>query len=262
MKKNLLDVIFASDKRKNVLLLLQDGPLEMEFLLNSLHTSRQALLPQIRMLEDHKLLCKNTGDVYELTVIGKLIVREMVPLLGLVDVLDKNIDYWGTHDLGFIPPHLLKRLNQLQPSTVIEPELSVIYEINRDFKEKARESKSMTSFTTFLFPDYTSFLSELKDLEVEMSLIITNELFQKIKKENYEFLRTFVTEGHGKLFLYSEDVHVVSFSQNDHCILFRLFYKDGNFDNKVLMVHGPKALGWGKELFEHCKQNSMPVTDV
>lgn len=262
MKKNLLDVIFASDKRKNLLLLLQDGPMEMELVLTSLQTNRQALLPQIRVLEDHKLLRKDGGDVYELTVIGELIVSEMVPLLGLVDVLNENIDYWGTHDLRFIPSHLFKRLNELQSSTVIEPELSVIYEINRDFREKAKESKSMTTFTTFLFPNYASFLSELKDMGVEMSLIITNELFQKIKQENYEFLRTFVNEGHGNLFIYHDVVNVISFSQNDHCIMFRMFTKGGNFDNRLLMVHDKKALGWGKELFEYYMERSIPLTDI
>lgn len=262
MKKKLIDVIFASDKRKNVLLLLQNGPMEMELILSSLQTTRQALLPQIRMLEDHKLLHKDRGDVYELTLIGELIVSEMVPLLGLVDALDENIDYWGNHDLSFMPPHLLKRLNELQPSIVVEPEMSVIYEINRDFKEKAKESRSMTTFTTFLFPNYASFLSELKDKGVELSLIITNELFRKIKKENYEFLRTFVNEGHGKLFIYDDSVNVISFSQNDYCIMFRLFTKEGNFDNRLLMVHDQKAPGWGKELFEYYKQRSTPLTGV
>ncbi|KXS42568.1 hypothetical protein HWN40_08140 [Methanolobus zinderi] len=40
MKKSLLDVIFASDKRKKVLLLLQDSPQEMETLLELLDTRR------------------------------------------------------------------------------------------------------------------------------------------------------------------------------------------------------------------------------
>jgi predicted transcriptional regulator len=56
MKKPLLDVIFASEKRKNVLLVLQEGPKQMETLLESLGTIRQALLPQIRILEEHYLV--------------------------------------------------------------------------------------------------------------------------------------------------------------------------------------------------------------
>lgn len=262
MKKNLLDVIFASDKRKKVLLFLQDGPREMESILTFLHTTRQALLPQIRMLEEHKLLRKNPGDIYELTVIGKLVVSEMIPLLGLVDALDENIDYWGTHDLSFIPFNLLKRLNELQSSTLVQPDLSLIYEVNKGFMEKTRKSKSMTSFTTFLFPNYSSFLSEWKDCGVDISLIITKELFEKLKAENPDYLRKFVTEGHGKLFVYYKDVHVISFSQNDYCLMLRLFTNEGNFDNKLLTIHDSGAFEWGRELFEYYKQKSVPVTSV
>jgi predicted transcriptional regulator len=108
MKKSLLDVIFMSEKRKGVLLLLQKGAQEMEDLLVSLKTTRQALLPQIRVLEDHYLVA-HYKDVYELTTIGKLIVDEMKPLVDTITVLDSDINYWGSHNLDFIPSLLLQR---------------------------------------------------------------------------------------------------------------------------------------------------------
>jgi predicted transcriptional regulator len=49
MKKPLLEIVFMSEKRKGVLLLLQDGAKEMEFLLKSLNTTRPALLPQMKI---------------------------------------------------------------------------------------------------------------------------------------------------------------------------------------------------------------------
>jgi len=110
--KPLLDIIFASEKRKNVLLLLQDGPKKMEFLLKSLHTNRQALLPQIRILDNHYLIT-HSHDVYVLTTIGKLIVDEMIPFLDTVESLESDIDYWGNHSLDFIPFHLLERISEL-----------------------------------------------------------------------------------------------------------------------------------------------------
>jgi predicted transcriptional regulator len=39
MKKSLLDVLFASEKRKKTMLFLQDGPVEIEALLKSLQTT-------------------------------------------------------------------------------------------------------------------------------------------------------------------------------------------------------------------------------
>ena len=93
ISKPLLDVICKSEKRKGALLLLQDGAKEMEEILKSLDTNRQALLPQIRVLEEHYLV-NHQNDVYKLTTIGKLLVDEMVPLLDIIEVLDIDIDYW------------------------------------------------------------------------------------------------------------------------------------------------------------------------
>ncbi|WP_366931319.1 hypothetical protein [Methanolobus sp.] len=111
MKKLILDVIFKSEKRKNTLIILQEGPTEMENLLKYLETTRQALLPQTKILEDNYLVT-HYNDTYELTIIGKLIVNEMIPLLDTIKLLDIDINYWGTRNLNFIPPHLLKILNE------------------------------------------------------------------------------------------------------------------------------------------------------
>ena len=108
MKKPLLDVLFMSEKRKQVLLLLQEGPQEMEEVLKSLGTNRQALLPQIRILEEHYLV-DHYRDTYELTVVGKLIVDKMKPFLDTLETIDNHISYWGTHDIDFIPPSYYKK---------------------------------------------------------------------------------------------------------------------------------------------------------
>jgi predicted transcriptional regulator len=50
----------------------------MEVLVKALNTTRQALLPRVRTLEDHYLV-SHDRDTYELTSIGKLIVDEMIP---------------------------------------------------------------------------------------------------------------------------------------------------------------------------------------
>lgn len=65
MKKSLLGVISASERRKEVLLLLQDGAGELESIISSLNTTRNALFPQMRILEEHTLI-SNYKDTYKL----------------------------------------------------------------------------------------------------------------------------------------------------------------------------------------------------
>lgn len=113
-------------------MLLQDGPKQMEFLLRSLDTTRQALLPQLKTLEEHLLLFR-FDDAYELTTVGKLIAKEMNPLLKSLEVFDSDIDYWGTRKLDFVPPRLLKRINELGKCSIINPLIIDMHAIQAKF---------------------------------------------------------------------------------------------------------------------------------
>lgn len=92
MNRPLLDVIFASERRKGVLLLLQNGPKQMEDILTSLDTTRQSLLPQVRVLEEHHLV-SHFDDSYGLTTVGKLVAEKISPLIDTLKALDIDIDY-------------------------------------------------------------------------------------------------------------------------------------------------------------------------
>ncbi|WP_167848861.1 hypothetical protein [Methanolobus halotolerans] len=42
----------------------------------------------------------------------ELIVKEMKPVLATINVFDVNSGYWGARKPDFIPPHLLRRINE------------------------------------------------------------------------------------------------------------------------------------------------------
>jgi len=162
MKKPLLDVMFASEKRKEILLLLKDGPVGMETILRSMQTTRQALLPQIRVLEDHQLVT-HSDDSYALTKIGKLLVDAMVPLIERIETLDVDIDYWGTHSLEFIPPHLLNRIEEIGKCKINNPSIPEIYDLPQGFEEESKRSKAVFGLTTVFHPNFSSVYKGLTD---------------------------------------------------------------------------------------------------
>ncbi len=261
MKKPLLDVIFASDKRKNSLLLLQDGPKEMVTILNSLKTTRQALLPQVRILEEHQLV-HHFGDKYELTTIGKLIVDKMVPFLGTVEVLDTDIDYWGTHSLDFIPPYLLKRIGELDSCIRIETSLHEIFEEDKLFTEEAKKSKSIFTISSYVFPNFEKTLSELIANNVSISIIISKELYEKLIHENLENTQALVKSPNISLYMYPGSFGFLSVSINDYSMLLKLLTEKGEYDNKRIACSGDLTLKWGKDLFEYYLKDSALIAEV
>ncbi|MCQ6963531.1 hypothetical protein PV02_10580 [Methanolobus chelungpuianus] len=261
MKKSLLDLLFKSERRKNILLLLQDSPMDMEALLRSINSPRQSLLPQLRLLETHYLIAQS-DDAYELTSVGRLLMERMKPLLGIVDTLDCDINYWGKHKLDFIPPHLLSRMRDLGICKVITPCLVNLYDINEEFFEKCKTSKSLTIAVTFLYPNFPEIYNAWIDRGVQVTVIVSKGLFEIIRSNYADEFRKLLSGGKLHLLVYNDVMDFVSFGHNDHCAFFRLFLNTGEYDNNQLMCCSPGAVEWARELCEHYRKNSTPVNDV
>ncbi|TGC07496.1 helix-turn-helix transcriptional regulator [Methanolobus halotolerans] len=260
-KKTLLDVIFASDKRKNVLLILKNSPKEMEALLKSLKTTRQALLPQMRILEDHHLITR-LSDVYKLTTIGELIADEMIPLLYTVNVLDHDIDFWGERDLEFIPPELLDRIHELGEYEINEPSISNIHELNKEFTETSATSSKMCAVTTIFHPNFMDLFALWTQNRTEITMVISEELFQKLKEDYLREFQELLDDNYIRFYLYDKPFNFVYFALNDECILMTMLTKEGWYDNKELISLSSTALEWGRSLFAHYLKDSRPITEI
>ncbi|MDW7732768.1 MAG: winged helix-turn-helix domain-containing protein [Methanolobus sp.] len=261
MKKPLLDVLFMSEKRKNALLLFKSGPQEMENLLKSLDTTRQALLPQIRVLEEHHLV-SHDKDTYGLTDIGRLITDQMIPLLSVSDVLDVDVEYWGTHKLDFIPSHLFNRIGELGPCKLILIDLHEIFEEDKQFTEEAKMSKSVFTLSSFVFPNFEQAFSELIANNVNISIIISKELYEKLINDNPEKSRALIENPNISLSVYPGHFDFLSISINDYSLMLKLLTEQGVSDNKRVICSSDSARQWGKELFEYYLHRSIPATEL
>jgi predicted transcriptional regulator len=261
MKKPLIDVLFMSDKRKNALLLLRDGPKEMEDILQSLSTTRQALLPQMKILEDHYLI-KHSHDAYELTTLGKLTVDKMAHLINTVETLDKDIDYWGTHDLNFIPPHLLQRIDELRECGVIKPSITDLYEIDKEFHEASKGSESHFVITTYIHPEFYRLVYEMMDNNVQMYFVFPPDLFDKLQPARYAELIEISKSEFVNIFVYPKKIDFLFFAFNDTHSMLSLLTNNGEFDGRYLLCRCKKSLEWEKELFEYYLKDSTPITET
>ncbi len=268
MKKPLLEVMFASEKRKNVLLHLQDGPRKMEYLLRSLETTRTALLPQMRILEEHYLVTHDK-DIYELTTVGSLITDEMIPLLDIIDVLDVDVDYWGTHKLDFVPPFLMERIGTLEKCTVIKPRLPEMYTLPpqiygaySQFQDTPDTSGSFTGVSTFFYPNSYEVFSSMLQSHVKVNIIITQELFEKIRSPEHAKIEELLKNKLYDLYVYPKELGFISFAYDDHHLLMRLLNSNGSYDTNYILCSSPSALNWGKDLFEYYLKDSTQITEL
>ena len=249
-----------SEKRKDALLLLQDGAKEMETLLKSLDTTRQALLPQMKVLEEHYLV-SHDRDTYELTTIGKLIVDEMASLVGTIKVFDIDIDYWGTHNFDFIPSFLLKRMNDLRECEIITPSLAELYSLHKIYHEN-KVTEYVYSVGNIFYPDYRTKFTEMIDNNITINYIVSKDLLNKVKTEYYEDFRVFIKNKYFNLYVYNKEMNFLFFTFDDYHLVINSLKKDGNFDNKYILCNTDDALKWGKDLFDYYMKDSKLITTV
>ncbi|WP_342305580.1 winged helix-turn-helix domain-containing protein [Methanolobus sp. ZRKC5] len=261
MKKHLLDVVFASEKRKNVLLLLQNGELKMEALLKALDTTRNALLPQMKILEEHYLVF-HYGDNYELTTIGKLVVDEMVPLLNTIELFENDIDYWGTRNLSFIPPHLLQRIDELRKCKIITPPYVDIYKLNEEIQETSPISKTHYGIVTFYHPLFPQFISNMISNNVNVYLIVPQSVLDQFRTEHSTLFKKLIKSEFFHFSVYLENMSFLGIACNDYYFMMRLLKNNGEHDTRYILCDGKEALEWGKELFDYCLKYSTAITEI
>lgn len=261
MKKPIVAVLLSSEKRKNVLLLLLDGPKEMETLIQSLKTNRTALLPQLRILRESHLISKY-GDTYNLTTLGTLIVEEMLVFLRTTNMFGENRDYFGTHFIDFIPTDLLRKLPQLGSCNIIDILLGDVFDVEKDFLQKAVTSKYWLQIASSLHPMFHEFYIEMINQGTDVSVIITQEIYEKVKNDYYDELKELIDIKLISMYLYPKSLDFASFILADQCVNFRLFTQEGQYDNKKLIICSPLAVEWGKELFEYYRRQSTPIIEI
>lgn len=260
MNPNLLDLILFSEKRKDFLMLLKEGPKNTQEILDRLQVPRTALLPQIKKLKEQNLVIHEEG-VYRLSLIGEIIIEKMKPLLDTLDVFEKNEEFWADRKLTPIPPYLMKRISELGDYNLIEPDLSHTFDLNPEFVKNVSNSNHILMFFSYFHPQFPSFFLDLARKGIEVSLVLSESVYSRIeedfKKEGEDFLKM---EKTSLFILGKKDVEIPAVvASSNKIMLMGLFNESGRFDRQYIISFEPGAIEWGKELFEYLRDMSREI---
>ncbi|MDR7667026.1 ArsR family transcriptional regulator [Methanosarcina sp. Z-7115] len=91
MRSSLITILLSSEKRTDLLLLLKKKPQTIEEINDELDTNSVAILPQLKKLKENGLVVQE-DRVYDLSLLGKIIVRKMESLVKAFRYLENNYD--------------------------------------------------------------------------------------------------------------------------------------------------------------------------
>ncbi len=261
MKLALLGTLFLSDKRKDLLLLLIERPMNIDEIKNTLNVTSSAMMTQIKILIDQGIILYE-DDYYRLSSFGEVIVKKMIPLLNTLMVFEDNKQYWENHRVKGIPAHLLARIEELGSCELVEPELNRMYELPKKFTDNLVQSKYIMEISSSFSPSYPYKYIELARKGVRISLIITEPVFERFETEYLEQLQDYLEMKNTELFVCKEDIGFASSVVTDRFLSLTLFYKTGMFHNHAMMSFEKEALVWGENMYHFFRRTAHEVNDI
>ncbi|WP_048158681.1 winged helix-turn-helix domain-containing protein [Methanosarcina sp. WWM596] len=262
MNSSLLELIFLSEKRKDLLLFLKEGPKTIEEIKNYLDAGSVAVLPQLKKLREASLVFK-TEDVYILSPLGIAVAGKMQVMVSLLNVFGNCYEYWANHAIECIPTPLRNKIGDLENCTFSEPpDRTRLFDPHREFVENLATSKRIKGIASIFHPLYPSLFLTFAKKGVDISIIVTRPVYERIKEEYRTEFREFIHFRNACFYVCDEKIEL-SHAVTDRFLSLSLPFSDGTFDHKQdVMCFYPIALQWGEDLFAYYRDRSEKINEI
>ena len=174
------------------MLLLKNGGKTIEEIVDTLNVTPTGMLPQIKKLKDEHLVLQEDKE-YRLTPLAEILVEKMEPLLDTLQVIEENVGYWQERDLTALPREFLERLNELKSYFIVRPDPDNIFEPPAIFLENIEKSRKILSFSSIFHPIFSETFLANKDDDTEITLIVTEKIYERLKTDFEGELRLYLT---------------------------------------------------------------------
>ena len=262
MKLSYLELIFSSEKRKEILLLLREGPKKIEEIETALGVSSISLYPQIKILKQRHIVFQQKNE-YRLTSIGQAIVEKMKPLIDTAVTLEDKYNFWATHNLDGIPSHLLERIGDLKHCTFCKPlDQENMFSSHPEFADNIAKSEFVKGISPFIHPLYPKMFLNFAEQGIGVSLIVTDSVFSRMKTEFKPEVTKFLNLNNTHIYVYDKEM-LLSIAVTNCFLSLGLFFNNGIYDhiNDVICFE-PEALRWGEALYAFYENQSYEVKQI
>ena len=257
---NWIKFLSGSDLRIKILLSLEDGAKDLNFLKERVGATSSTILHSISGMEDRRLIVKGKGgDGYSLTNLGKIQVLLLVDLIKAFDTLHTHKDFWLNHEMIGIPESLIKKIGYLSDSTVVRSTSTDLLKPFSNYAELLSDAKDVKGVFSVFYQDFVKIGENLIDKGINFWMVLTREVFDILLSEHRQLLDKILPKDNFKMWVIDEEVKE-SFTITDSAISFSLFLKNDVFDvTSQLVSRSDEAILWGLELFEYYRKKSKEV---
>ncbi len=258
MDKALIDLLFMSQKRKDLLLLLKSGGRTIEEIVNILDVKPTGMLPQIKKLKEEHLVIQEDKE-YRLTPLAEILVEKMEPLLDTLKVIEENPYYWQERDLNDLPVSFLERLNELKSCSLIKPDPGNIFEPPTLFLENMRKSRSILTFSSIFHPVFPELFLDNEDDDTEITLIVTQKIYDRLKTDFEKELKHYLTKEKKRLFVCVDEIKIAMLIKTELFMSVNFLTSKGAFDQETIIGFDLIPMKWAEDLILYYKNKAQKV---
>ncbi len=256
--KGLLSLLAFSEKRRVILLMLQEEPKTLKEMNDYFKATSPEILPQIRKLEKENLISKENRK-YVLTEIGEIVTQSFNQLSRTLKIFESNMNFWKEHSIGGIPEGFRARLYELGDYKIFEGTPTEMFKPHEEYIKNLLKSKRMRGVSPVLHPEYSKFVTMLAERGVDISIVVTREVFEKLKKESKKELQDYLNHGNASMRISDEEIKI-AFTTSDAFFSMRLFLKDDTYDfYKNIISYDISAMKFGDDLFNYYEKRSKKI---
>lgn len=256
----LLSILTFSEKRKDILFLLQENPRTLSEIKDHFDVRSPEILPRLKEMEASNMIIRQEG-MYHLTSLGKVSAIYYKPLLDTLTAIETNEGFWREHDLTAIPEIFLNRIQELKECRIVRDEHEHIYDTHKAFVENVLSSTRFLGFSSIFLPSHPPMFLELARRNIPISIIVTPNVFFKIKSEYSVEIEEFLKFKHAGFYVY--DNAKIAFVVTDRFLSLSLFFKNGTYDPRNdLIGFDSSSVKWGEDLFKYYKENSIEIKNL
>jgi predicted transcriptional regulator len=260
MDKALIDLLFMSQKRKDLLILLKNGGRTIEEIVEILHVTPTGMLPQIKKLKEESLVLQEDKE-YRLTPLAEILVEKMEPLLDTLELIEENANYWQERDLSDLPRVFLESLNELKFCPIVKPDSDKIFEPPAILVDNIKKSKKIFSFSSIFHPVFSEIFLKNEEQDTEITLIISEKIYERLKTDFEKELELYLSRENKNLFVYFNEIKIAMLTKTEFFMAVDFFNLKGSFDQETIVGFKPDSLKWAEDLILHYRDQAQEIKD-
>ena len=252
--ESISDVLFFSEKRRQILLYLLENPKTIDEIKTHLNSKSSPIMVQIRILIRNYLIHEKNG-LFSLTPLGIYTVKEMKGVLDMFTVFDAAPEYWANADFSALPTHLINRIGELGEAKLYYPDKAHIFDRTIQVRQELKSAESLVEISSIFRKEYLTDYLRVAERDVGINFIFTQNVIDRLSKEFPEIYYRYMRLNNVRFFICPE-MKLAAGTIADKFISLSFFTKPGYFYNHDLISYDKKAINWGFCLFHHFRSLS------